>query len=88
VTGEVALRPRAVGPLDRVDAELDERPAMEHLPIDDALTQVLDPKLTVTLIGPGGCLRGRRVGGWSVVRQAAALAGAWVIVSPDSGSNR
>jgi len=49
VADEVTDRARSVGPLHRVDPELDERAPVEHARIDDAL-----PK-----IGPGGILRGR-----------------------------
>jgi hypothetical protein len=39
---EIAGRTRAVGSLDRVDPELDERAPMDDAPIDDALAQVVD----------------------------------------------
>jgi hypothetical protein len=54
VSGEISLRAGAVGPLDRIDAKLDERPTVEDLPLDDLLSQVLDAKLAATRIGPGG----------------------------------
>jgi hypothetical protein len=49
VAGDVADRARPVRSFDRVDAELQELPAVEDLRIDDALDE----------IGPGGFLRGR-----------------------------
>jgi hypothetical protein len=64
VTGEIARRARAVRALDRVDAELDELAAMDDPSVDDALAQ----------IGPGGILRGRRLGLVRVAAQAAAVA--------------
>ena len=82
--GEVADRPRSVGPLDRDGLELDERAPVEDARVDDALTK----------IGPGGILRGRwlglvrSVGQTTIRRQAAAAAGACVIVSPVSPSKR
>jgi hypothetical protein len=76
--GEVTDGARAVRPLDGIDAEFQELPAMQDLAVDDALAK----------IGPGVVLRGRRLLGGSTVAQAATVAGALAMVSPVSRSNR
>jgi hypothetical protein len=72
MTGEVPRRARAVGPLDGVNAELEERSAVEDASVDDALAQVLD---LGRRRGPGVVALGRPVGR-QVAAQAAAVAGA------------
>ncbi len=78
MAGDVAHGAGPVGPLDGVDPEFEERPAMEDARVDDALDE----------IGPGVWLRGRWLAWGRSRRQAAAVAGAEVRASPVSESNR
>jgi hypothetical protein len=70
MAGPIPYGARAVGALDRVDAELDELPAMEDLRVDDALTKV----------GPGGILRGR----WLGLVRFAGQSMTWFVRPPSS----
>jgi hypothetical protein len=78
MAGKIPGRARAISTLDRIDTELQELAAVEDPSIDDTLAK----------IGPGVVLRGRRLPGGSILVQAATVAGAWVMVSPVSPSNR
>src|SRR5207245_2800551 len=83
VAGDVALRPRTVGPLDRVDPEGQVVAPMEDPRRDDALDELV-------VVGPrsGWLDRAGRAGPIRGVGQAATGSRSEVRLTPDSASNR
>jgi hypothetical protein len=85
MAGDVALGAAAVGPLDRVDPELEVVAAMEDPPLDDALGEV-------GVRRRAGRRRGRdragRAGPIGSLGQAATVSRSEVRLAPDSASKR
>jgi hypothetical protein len=85
VARDVALRARAVGALDRVDAELEIAAAMEDAGIDDPLDELVVGRAEGLSCGSD------RTGGSGPVVALGQAATAWrseVRLTPDSASKR
>ena len=85
VTGDVALVARAVGPLDRVDPELEVAPTVEDARIDDPLDELVVGRAEGFA---GGVDRTGVAGPVRRLRQAATVSRSEVRLTPLSASNR